>query len=141
MTLPLRNPREEAFAVALADGETPLEASRLAGYRKLRRPAAEARAARPDIARRTADLALEKDWGQTLGPLGLRAIYAELMGAAKKATDLNTASSLLAARALLAEAAKLRLIAANGLKEAEVEAREGEDGFDWSPPSFSAPAP
>jgi hypothetical protein len=96
--------RLESFAQCLAKGMRPLNASRRTGF------AADAnrsnvRAARADVVKRVAEIAQSNLWGgsRDLGP-----VIDELMAAAQEARKLGTGAGMMAARALLVEAARLK---------------------------------
>jgi len=104
----IRDPRREAFARAWADGFVPREAYDKAGYKAQdpNIPGEVARiAGRDDVLERVTELRAEMDWGSTPD---IAPVINELRRLAKKAGDMDTAAAMIAARGLLAEAAKLK---------------------------------
>ena len=99
---PLPDPREDALALALATGRSRSAAGTEAGYGRHRKH--RARAARPDIVARSRELGEAAQWGEVCeaGEM-IRA----LMRLAGKAGGMRTAAAMVAARGLVAEAAKL----------------------------------
>ncbi len=99
---PLPVPHEEALARALAMGRSRNAAGTEAGYG--RRYKHSARATRPDVVARARELGDAAQWGEAceVGEM-IRA----LMRLAGKAGEMRTAAAMVAARGLVAEAAKL----------------------------------
>ena len=91
------------FALALATGAPIVEAFSCAGYKK--RKCAAAMARRDDVVTRVAEIKIERAGGgsRDVGPL-----IDTCMKAIEAAMALGTASGLVAARGLIAEAAKLK---------------------------------
>ena len=101
---PLDNKRHETVARALVAGLSPKTAYQIGGYG---RPAGGAvpLAERPDVTARVAELKDERAGGDSpeIGP-----VIDELMRLAKISGKLGSAAGMVAARGLLAEAAKLK---------------------------------
>jgi len=97
----LDNPAYEAFAQALARGASVREANAEAGLTPQRPCRLNRRAERPDIVARVTELR----WGQDVE---LLAIYDKLVDLAEKAGRLDSGAGMMAAKAMLAEAARLK---------------------------------
>ena len=97
-------PRQEALARALAKRLSLTTAAAEAGYARNWKQARE-RAAAPHIVARVTELCdeLHQDETSDVGP-----VINALMRLARKAGDMPTAAAMVAARGLLAEAAKLK---------------------------------
>ena len=95
----LSDPHEEAFARALARGLSPGMASSEAGYARGRNRGRE-RAARSHVAARVGAL----QWDEAGDA---RAMIGALMGLAGTAGQMRSAAAMVAARGLVAEAARL----------------------------------
>ena len=96
-------PRDEAFARALAMGRAQGAAGAEAGYARRHRRGAR-RAARPDVVARTRELGDTQQWGEACDQVEM---IRALMRLAEKAGRMRTAAAMVAARGLVAEAAKL----------------------------------
>ncbi|HEY5072854.1 MAG TPA: hypothetical protein VII63_12580 [Caulobacteraceae bacterium] len=104
----LEDPRQEAFARALARGLSVRNAAKEAGYFDSITRGGR-RAKRPKIAARIEELVELATWG---GDLKLAVVFKELMRLAKAAAKLQTGAGMAAARGMLAEAAQVRAQAA-----------------------------
>jgi hypothetical protein len=100
---PLPVPRQEALARVLATGLSRSVAAAEAGYAKHWRHGRE-RMARPDIVARARELGDARQWGETRDA---GEMIGALMRLAGKAGAMRTAAAMVAARGLVAEAAKL----------------------------------
>ena len=100
---PLPVPREEALARVLAMGLSRGMAVGEAGYAKHWKHGRE-RVARPDIVARARELGDARQWGETRDA---GEMIGALMRLAGKAGRMRTAAAMVAARGLVAEAAKL----------------------------------
>jgi hypothetical protein len=101
---PLPVPHEEALARALAMGHSQCKASAEAGHARHWYRGAE-RAARPAVVARAGELGDARQWGETRE---VSEMIGALMRLAGKAGEMRTAAAMVAARGLLAEAAKLK---------------------------------
>jgi hypothetical protein len=99
---PLTVPREEALARALAMGRSRHAAVTEAGYARHARHLA--RATRPDIVARARELGDAAQWGEAREPSEMTRALMRLAG---KAGGMRSAAAMVAARGLVAEAAKL----------------------------------
>jgi len=99
---PLPVPREEALALALAMGRSRSVASSEAGHGKHWKH--RARAARPDIVARAREIGEALQWGEACEVSEMIRVLMRLAG---KAGEMRTAAAMVAARGLVAEAAKL----------------------------------
>jgi len=118
-------PREEAFARALATGLCLGAAGAEAGYGRRHRRGAE-RAARPDIVARARELGDARQWGEACDAATM---IRALMRLAGKAGRMRTAAAMVAARGLVAEAAKLE-------QRIDDNRRETPDGAPPITPAF-----
>ncbi|MBA3812265.1 MAG: hypothetical protein H0X27_11610 [Caulobacteraceae bacterium] len=100
----LHSPRREAFAQGLARGAAPVTAWQAAGFaRHMGR--ANAAAAEKDVAARVVEIALERAGG---GSTDLAPLIDRCVALADTAGTFKTAAGMVAARGLLAEAARLK---------------------------------
>ena len=99
---PLPVPREEALALALATGRSRAVASSEAGYAKNKKH--RARATRPDIVARAREIGDTLQWGEACEADEMIRVLMRLAG---KAGGMRSAAAMVAARGLVAEAAKL----------------------------------
>ncbi len=118
-------PRDEAFARALAMGRSQGAAGAEAGYARRHRLGGE-RAARPDIVARTRELGDARQWGEAGDAATM---IGALMRLAGQAGQMRTAAAMVAARGLVAEAAKLN-------QRIDDERRETPDGAPPINPAF-----
>ncbi len=95
--------RDEAFARALAVGRSQGAAGAAAGYAR-RHGRGARRAARPDIVARARELGDARQWGEACDAATM---IRALMRLAGQAGQMRTAAAMVAARGLVAEAAKL----------------------------------
>jgi len=102
----LANPKQEAFAQALARGETANDAARAAGYspdtgwtRELRQ--------KPHCVKRVAELAETAEWGATRD---LAPVINALMRAAEKSAKMDSAAAMKVTGELLSKIAELKLL-------------------------------
>ena len=116
---PLPLLHEEALARALARGLSRNAAGAEARYARHSRRGRE-RAARADIAARARELGEARQWGETREASEM---IGALMRLAGKAGEMRTAAAMVAARGLLAEAAKL-----------QGQLGDPADTFDSAPP-------
>jgi len=100
---PLPVPREETFARALSIGVSWNAASTEAGYGRHWERGRE-RAARPEIVARASEVGEALTWGEACE---VSEMIRALMRLAGKAGQMQTAAAMVAARGLVAEAAKL----------------------------------
>ena len=121
---PLPIPREEALAHVLAMGLSRSMAGGEAGYAKHWKHVRE-REARPDIVARARELGDARQWGETRDASEM---IGALMRLAGKAGRMRTAAAMVAARGLVAEAAKL---------EQRIDDKRGETP-DGAPPITTA---
>ncbi len=103
-TRPFTYEKREVFAQAMARGMTPVQAGVIAGYSKWRRCSYKAWA-NPDMQARVAAIIHSRARG---GSNDLAHVIDELIRLVAAAEALNTAPALREARAMLAEAAKLK---------------------------------
>jgi hypothetical protein len=103
-TRPFTNEKREMFAQAVARGMTPVQAGVIAGYSKWRRCSYRAWA-NADMKARVAELIYRRARG---GSNDLAHVIDELIRLVAAAEALNTAPALREARAMLAEAGKLK---------------------------------
>jgi hypothetical protein len=99
---PLPVPHEEALARALAMGRSRNAAGTDAGYG--RRHKNRARSARPEIVARAREIGDTLQWGEACEADEMIRVLMRLAG---KAGGMRTAAAMVAARGLVAEAAKL----------------------------------
>jgi hypothetical protein len=97
------NSRKEAFARGLARGKTPDEAYVTAGYKPSGRPGGPAK--KDETKERVEEITPRSGWGETRD---VKAVIEDLKAAFDKAVRLDSAAGMAAARALAAEAAKLK---------------------------------
>ncbi len=109
--------RDEALARALAMGRSQGAAGAEAGYAR-RHGRGALRAARPDIVARARELGDARQWGEACDAVEM---IRALMRLAGQAGQMRTAAAMVAARGLVAEAAKLD----QRIDEARRETRDG----------------
>ena len=98
--------RREKFARGLTDGMPAWRAWEAAGYARNRHRARTV-AAREDVKVRITEISEGRAWG---GSSDLAPVIDECMRLAIKARTMNTAAAMVAARGLLAEAARLKAL-------------------------------
>jgi hypothetical protein len=113
----LEDPRHEIFAQALARGVSLRAASNEAKFFGGITRICE-RSQKPAIAARVVVIKEHRRWG---GDFKLREVFDQLMALAKTAGDIGPGAGMAAAKALLAEAARIRL--AIGEAQAAAQAR------------------
>jgi hypothetical protein len=101
----LENRRMEALAQGLADGLALHAATKAAGYSR-QTGESRRRAARADVQARVAEIARER----RASAADLEPVIEQLIGLAAEAGKLGTAAGMTAARGLLSEAARLKLL-------------------------------
>jgi hypothetical protein len=105
-TMPaLNNPRHEALARALSRGVSVREANAEAGLSRRRVARAIGLSMRSDIVARVEELREAAEWGEAVG---LKPLYEQAMRFADEAVKLETPPAMMAAKALLTEAARIK---------------------------------
>lgn len=105
----LDRPEREKFAQAIVEGYLPRQAFTKAGYREVREGRAQKLLVDPSVVIRVAEIRSEA----IRRAADLEPIINGLMWAAAGAANLNTAPAYVAARGLLVEAARLKLLLAS----------------------------
>lgn len=126
MTPALNDPRQEAFAQAVARGLSLQAASKEAGYYLDSRKSAR-RAQLPHVAARVADLIRDRAWAGSSDP---ESVIASLLAMARDAAKLGSAAGMREARALLLEAFRLR-------RELDLGAADPEHAAGILPPALT----
>ena len=120
--------RRERFAQGLARGAAASRAWEDAGYKR-KGPRARAAAKRKDMVARVKEIIRAREWG---GSGDLAPVIDECMRLAIKARTMNTAAAMVAARGLLAEAARLKgLLGAAAPAPDELSARPELTDDEW----------
>ena len=124
---PLSDPRREAFACALADGEEVMVAFRAAGYRGWRTRAL-AVSQRPDVVARVEALRAPGAL-----PMTVRQLTVELTRIARSAEAQGSATGLAVARGAWMDMARLNGLHGAARGKAAEEALRSPPPLDWAP--------
>ena len=122
---PLPNPRHEAFAAALADGEELMAAYRIAGYRRWRKQAV-ALSERPEVKARVE--ALRSPGAR---PMTVRMLIEQLTRIARAAEAQGSATGLAVARGAWMDMARLSGLARS--RTTTEDAMRTPPPLDWAP--------